>query len=117
MKPIRVNVVIAPLKIRPDTLKPGLTPPQIYDRSTGILTVTLNLSVFANDFTSAVNALCLPQLFCQLSASKCVPSAMPPSVTRARIPTVPPAAASGFRLRFRQALWSVIRRPQTIAHW
>jgi hypothetical protein len=71
MKPIRVNVVNAPLKISPDTLKSGLTPPPTYDRSTGILTVTLNLSAFANDFTSAVKALCVPQLFCQLSGSKC----------------------------------------------
>jgi hypothetical protein len=57
MKPICVNVVIAPLKTSPDTLKSGPTPPRTYDRSTGILTVTLNLSVFANDFTSAVRVL------------------------------------------------------------
>jgi hypothetical protein len=65
MNPIPVNVVIAPLTISLDTLNSGLIPPRTYDRSTGILTVTLNLSVFANDFTSAVKVLCVPQLFCQ----------------------------------------------------
>jgi hypothetical protein len=33
--------------------------------------VTLNLSAFANDFTSAAKALCVPQLFCEPTASGC----------------------------------------------
>jgi hypothetical protein len=62
MNPVRVNVVIAPLTISPVTLNSGLIPPRTYGRSTGILPVTLNLSVFANDFTSAVKVLCVPAI-------------------------------------------------------
>jgi len=113
MKPICVNVVIAPLKTSPDTLKPGPTPPRTYDRSTGILTVTLNLSVFANDFTSAVRVLCVPQLFCQLSASKRVPSAIPPAVTRARGIDCPTGGCVGFSVTLPAGL---VVSDQTIAN-
>jgi hypothetical protein len=71
VKPIRVNIVNAPLIISPDTMKSGLIPPPTYNSLTGILTVTLNLGAFANDFTTAAKALCVPQLFCQSTASGC----------------------------------------------
>ncbi len=65
VQPIRVDITNAPLKIGQDTAKSGLTPPPAYNSSTGILTVTLNLSAYASDFTSTATALCQPRLFCQ----------------------------------------------------
>jgi hypothetical protein len=38
-----------------------------YDSNSGLLTVKLNLSAFADDFTSAAKDLCLPENFCQFS--------------------------------------------------
>ena len=43
-----------------------------YERATGILTVTLNLSAFTNDFASAAKDLCVPKTFCDWNGSKCV---------------------------------------------
>jgi hypothetical protein len=71
VQPIRANVVNAPFVISADTVKSGLTPPPAYNSSTGILTVTLNLSAYATDFTTAATALCVPRLFCQPTASGC----------------------------------------------
>jgi hypothetical protein len=43
-----------------------------YDSHTGMLSVTLNLSAFADDFKSAAKDLCAPETFCQFSDNKCV---------------------------------------------
>jgi hypothetical protein len=69
--PIRVDISSAPFHISTDTTKSPLTPQPTYNSSTGILTVTLNLSAYADDFTTAAKALCAPQLFCQPTASGC----------------------------------------------
>jgi len=43
-----------------------------YDPSTDLLTVTLNLSAFANDFTTVAKELCQPTTFCEFLGNKCV---------------------------------------------
>jgi hypothetical protein len=69
---IRVDISNAPFVITvPNSSPPTGTLTPVFNSATGILTVTLNLSAFANDFTSAVSALCVPQLFCQPTASGC----------------------------------------------
>jgi hypothetical protein len=65
VKLIRAHIENAPFVISPvggddKTLKTSYSP-------AGILTVTLNLSAFANDFTSAAKELCLPETFCEFS--------------------------------------------------
>src|SRR5262249_33588108 len=52
-------------------VKTPLTPLPTYCSSTGILTVTLNLSAYATDITNQAKAYCVPQLFCQPTASGC----------------------------------------------
>jgi hypothetical protein len=66
---IRADVRNAPFKISLGTA--NQSPPKTeYDGT--ILTVTLNLSAFANDFASAAQNLCQPQSFCEWKGSKCV---------------------------------------------
>ena len=83
VKLIRANTVNAPFVVCP-TAGPekckdvpvggdNTTLTKSYDRSTGILTVTLNLSAFADDFKGAAKNLCLPETFCEFSPSgQCV---------------------------------------------
>jgi hypothetical protein len=70
LKLVRVGVVNAPIKIMPGTGGNSTTLNSSYDGTT--LTVTLNLSAFASDFTSPAKSLCVPQLFCEWDGSKCV---------------------------------------------
>jgi hypothetical protein len=82
VKLIRANIASAPLVICPgagtdkckDPIGDESALDKSYDSSTGILTVKLNLSAFANDFESAAKDLCLPESFCQFSDrdNKCV---------------------------------------------
>jgi len=81
---IRAQTVNAPFVVCPNADQPkcasvviggdNTTLKKSYDSATGILTVTLNLSAFANDFASAAKELCLPENFCQFSdnGNKCV---------------------------------------------
>ena len=83
VKLIRANTVNAPFVVCP-TAGPekckdvpvggdNTTLTKSYDSSTGILTVTLNLSAFADDFKVAAKNLCLPETFCEFSPSgQCV---------------------------------------------
>src|SRR5262249_30415829 len=68
--PSRESSGTAPLVISADT-KSGLRTAPTYSSTTGILTVTLNLSAYKDDFASAATALCQPRLFCQPTASGC----------------------------------------------
>jgi hypothetical protein len=69
VKLIRVNIGNAPFVICPDPKNPNCQP--VGGNSTTlntsydsiILTVSLNLSAFANDFTSAAKALWVPSFF------------------------------------------------------
>jgi len=84
VKLIRADTVNAPFVICPNADQPkckdvviggdSTTLKTSYDSPTKILTVTLNLSAFANDFASAAKDLCLPENFCQFSDkdNKCV---------------------------------------------
>jgi hypothetical protein len=83
VKLIRADITTAPLVICPsagaDKCKDvpvggdSTTLTKNYDSSTGILTVTLNLSAFENDFKSASKGLCLPANFCELTPTdQCV---------------------------------------------
>jgi hypothetical protein len=66
---IRANVVNAPFVITRGVGN-STTLTTKYDGT--ILTVTLNLSAFANDFASARKDLCVPKTFCDWNGSKCV---------------------------------------------
>jgi hypothetical protein len=68
---IRANIANAPFKISPGAGNATTLKPQ-YDKTSGILTVTLNLSAFAKDFASAAKDLCVPKTFCDWNGSKCV---------------------------------------------
>jgi hypothetical protein len=59
---IRANIAGVPLKIT--SAMPYPDNQKAYDKASGILTVTLNLSAFAKDFTSAAKDLCVPRTFC-----------------------------------------------------
>jgi hypothetical protein len=83
VKPIRTDITTAPLVICPsagaekckDVPVGGdsTTLTKNYVRSTGILTVTLNLSAFEKDFKNASKGLCLPANFCELTPTdQCV---------------------------------------------
>jgi hypothetical protein len=67
---IRVNIVNAPFEIS-SAAGDSTTLKKVIDNN-GILTVTLNLSAFANDFASAAQDLCVPKTFCDWKGSKCV---------------------------------------------
>jgi len=71
VKLIRVNIANAPFVISSGTGN-QTTLTKKYERATGILTVTLNLSAFTNDFASAAKDLCVPKTFCDWNGSKCV---------------------------------------------
>jgi hypothetical protein len=70
VKLIRANVSNAPFVINPGTGGNPSTLTTNYDGA--ILTVTLNLSAYANDFASAAKDLCVPKTFCDWNGSKCV---------------------------------------------
>jgi hypothetical protein len=82
VKLIRANIVNAPFVIcpngGPDKCKvvpiggDSTTLKTNYDIRTGMLTVTLKLSAFEKDFTSATEDHCVPENFCQFSDKKCV---------------------------------------------
>jgi hypothetical protein len=82
VKLIRANIRNAPLVICPSAGPNKCKDPiggdsttltKSYDSSTGILTVTLDLSAFVDDFKSAAKYLCVPKTFCEFSASgQCV---------------------------------------------
>jgi hypothetical protein len=77
VKLIRADTVNAPFVVCPNADQPKCASVVIggdstslkpsYDSPTGMLTVTLNLSAFANDFASAAKDLCVPENFCQFS--------------------------------------------------
>jgi hypothetical protein len=67
---IRANVSNAPFVIGPGAGGNPSTLTTNYDGA--ILTVTLNLSAYKNDFASAAKDLCAPKTFCDWNGSKCV---------------------------------------------
>jgi hypothetical protein len=72
VKLIRADVRTAPFTISSGAGGDSTTLKPTYNSGTGLLTVTLNLSAFANDFTGAAKGLCQPQTFCNWNGSKCV---------------------------------------------
>jgi hypothetical protein len=71
VKLIRASIDSAPFTISPGTGNQTTLLPT-YDSTTGILTVTLNLSAFAPAFASAAKDHCVPKTFCDWNGSKCV---------------------------------------------
>jgi hypothetical protein len=85
---IRVQIPTFPLVICPDPInKNPACPANIggntstlikdYKPGSGILTVTLNLSAFKNDFDTARQALCQPGTFCQWTGTTATGSCVP----------------------------------------
>jgi hypothetical protein len=71
VKLIRADIVNSPFKISPVGGEDKALDTH-YDASTDLLTVTLKLKPFADDFTAVADDLCQPKTFCKFKDNKCV---------------------------------------------